>query len=281
MLKGIHTALVTPFNDAAVDLDTFRALCQRQLDAGVHGLVPCGTTGETPTLSTDEWASLLTVAVEVAGGRIPVTVGCGTNATASTVAHIRRAKSLGADAALVVLPFYNKPNPDGHRAHMEAACAEGLPVVAYHVPGRTGQKVSVDLLAELSSIKGVVAVKEATGDVHYGSDLVARTQTNVLSGDDFTFFPLLCVGAKGAISVLSNLAPTHCVSLYEAATRGNMEQARSLHHAGMPLVEFLFSDSNPVPCKAAMASLGLCENQVRLPLSPGGPPPPELLEGIR
>ncbi len=281
MLKGIHTALVTPFNDAAVDLDTFRALCQRQVDAGVHGLVPCGTTGETPTLATDEWTGLITTAVEVAEGRIPVTAGCGTNATASTVSNIRRARALGADAALVVLPYYNKPNADGHRAHMEAACAEGLPVVAYHVPGRTGQQVSVELLADLASIEGVVAVKEATGDVHYGSDLVARTPANVLSGDDFTFFPLLCVGATGAISVLSNVAPAQCVALYEAAVAGNVEQARALHHALMPMVDFLFSDSNPVPCKAAMAALGLCENRVRLPLSPGGPPPPELLEGIK
>ena len=175
-MQGIHTALVTPFHDAAVDLDTFRALCKRQLNAGIHGLVPCGTTGETPTLTADEWSGLISTAVAVADGKVPVTAGCGTNSTASTVSNIRQAKALGVDAALVVLPYYNKPNPAGHRAHMAAACAEGLPIVAYHVPGRTGQKVSVDLLAELASIEGVVAVKEATGDVGYGSDLLARTR---------------------------------------------------------------------------------------------------------
>ena len=137
-LQGVHTALITPFSDGAVDLDTFEALCTRQINAGADGLVPCGTTGETPSLDGEEWASLVSTAVRMAGGQVPVTAGCGTNSTATTVANISRAKAIGADAALVVLPYYNKPNAAGHRAHIEACCRVGLPVVLYHVPGRTG-----------------------------------------------------------------------------------------------------------------------------------------------
>lgn len=280
---GVHTALITPFRDGELDRETAAALASRQVDAGVDGLVPCGTTGETPTLDADEWANTISIAVEAARSakrRVLVTAGCGTNSTRSTVANIQAAGALGADAALVVLPYYNKPNPNGLRAHVRAACEVGLPVVLYHVPGRTAQHVPVGLLAELANTPGVVAVKEATGDLRYGSDLLESTKAAVLSGDDFTWLPLLAVGGHGVISVLSNPAPKLCVALSQAAARGDFAEAAKLHHALMPLTRYLFAEVNPVPCKAAMAAMGLCQNELRLPLAPGQAPAPALLEGL-
>jgi 4-hydroxy-tetrahydrodipicolinate synthase len=283
VLHGVHTALVTPFKASGeLDLDAHRRLCERQLAAGIHGLVVCGTTGETPTLTRDEWETLVRATVELAAGRVPVTAGCGTNSTASTVGLCGRARELGADAALVVLPYYNKPNPAGHLAHMAAAASVGLPVVAYHVPGRTGQRVPVALLAQLASLDGVVAVKEATGDVTYGSDLIGRIDRPVLSGDDFSFFPLMCVGGAGVISVVSNVDPLSTVALAEAARDGDLASGAQLHHFMQPLIRWLFSDTNPVPTKAALAQMGLCGATARLPLASMDPAvvPEELLEGI-
>ncbi len=281
-IHGVHPALITPFTAGGeLDLPAFRALAERQLAAGVHGLVVCGTTGETPTLSRGEWAELIRAAVEVAGGRVPVTAGCGSSSTAASVEGARAARELGADAALVVLPYYNKPNPRGHLAHMAAVAAAGLPVVAYHVPGRTGQRLPAALLARLANLDGVVAVKEATGDLRYGQELIAATDRPVLSGDDFTAFPLICVGGAGVISVVSNVDPRRSVALYEAAAAGDYPRARALHYALLPLVGYLFSDTNPVPAKAAMAAMGLCRPDTRLPLATAeAPPPPELLEGL-
>lgn len=265
---GIHTALITPFDAAGeVDLPAFRALCERQLAGGVHGLVPCGTTGETPTLTTAEWASLLDAALDVAGGKVPVTVGVGTNDTRSTVANVRRAKEAGANAGLLVFPYYNKPNPNGLRAHVRAALDVGLPLVLYHVPGRTGQRISAALLAELAGFEGVVSVKEATGDLIYGGEVLTATRTPILSGDDFTFLPLLSMGGTGCISVVSNVAPAETVAVYEHFCAGRNEAAREQMHRLWALVGFLFSDSNPVPCKAALAELGLCRPEPRAPLA--------------
>lgn len=282
-LRGVHTALITPFRDGKLDISAAQALAQRQVEAGVQGLVPCGTTGETPTLEAAEWALNIEIAVKAslaADRDVLVTAGCGTNNTASTVVNIQIAQDFGADLALVVLPYYNKPNPAGLRAHVAAACKAGLPVVLYHVPGRTGQHVPVGLMAELANTPGVVGVKEATGDLRYGSDLVEATRASVLSGDDFTWLPLLSVGGQGVISVLSNVDPWRCVQLSRAAAEGDFATAAKLHHELMPLMRYLFAEVNPVPCKAAMAALGLCQNEVRLPLAPGAPPPPALLAGL-
>jgi 4-hydroxy-tetrahydrodipicolinate synthase len=266
--EGVHTALVTPFSGGEVDLDSFRALCERQLRAGVQGLVACGTTGETPTLSEAEWADVVRVAVVASGGSVPVTAGVGTNNTASTLQRIARAQELGADAGLLVLPYYNKPSPDGLRAHVAACAAPGLPLVLYHVPGRTGQRVAPELLAELSHTRGVVAVKEATGDLGYANTLLAHTPIPVLSGDDGTFFPLVALGGCGVISVVSNLAPAATVALWEAARDGDLCRARELHFGLLPVVDWLFHTTSPGPAKAALAAAGLCANELRLPLVP-------------
>lgn len=279
-LSGVFTALVTPFRDGEVDLHTFRTLCERQLDAGVAGLVPCGTTGETPTLSEEEWAALIRASVEVAHGRAPVIAGCGSNSTKKTVDALAQARALGADAGLVVLPYYNKPTPAGLRGHVEALQAAGLPVVLYHVPGRTAQRLPVSQLAELCHIPGVIGVKEATGDVAYGVELMLQNPGAVLSGDDFTFAPLVSYGASGVISVISNLAPAMTVQLFEAARSGDLAQARALNDQLFPLVRYLFAETSPVPCKAAMAAMGLCENELRLPLAPTRVPPAAMFEGL-
>ena len=207
-MHGIHTALITPFHENGdLDIQTYRTLCQRQLDLGIHGLVACGTTGETPTLSLDEQEEVLRATLEVVCGRVPVTMGVGTNNTRTTISRIERAAAVGADAGLLVFPYYNKPNPNGIRAHVRTAASIGLPLVLYHVPGRTGQHLDSSLVAELTEIEGVIAVKEATGDVSYGTDLIGKTTASVLSGDDFSFLGLLAQGGVGCISVVSNVDP--------------------------------------------------------------------------
>ncbi|MBK9648075.1 MAG: 4-hydroxy-tetrahydrodipicolinate synthase [Deltaproteobacteria bacterium] len=280
-MRGVHTALVTPFVNDAVDEAALDTLIERQLRAGVDGLVPCGTTGESVTLEPAEWELVVSRAVALGRGRAFVTAGCGTNSTRSTVKNVERAAALGVNAALIVLPYYNKPNPAGHKAHLQAALEVGLPVVVYHVPGRTGQRLSLSLLTELCGMPGVIACKEATGDLQLGSDLIAATSVSVLSGDDFTWLPLLSVGGRGVISVLSNVDPVRCVALSRAVAEGRWDDARALHHALMPLTRFLFSDSNPVPCKAALASLGLCKNELRLPLAAGASPTAALLADVK
>jgi 4-hydroxy-tetrahydrodipicolinate synthase len=273
VLKGVFTALVTPFKDGtrnfAIDYDAFRVLCKRQIDSGVQGLVPCGTTGETPTLTNEEWCSVISIAVEESSGRVPVIAGCGTNNTNTTVANVKAAKQLGADAALVVFPYYNKPNRAGHLAHVKAVCDVGLPIVLYHVPGRTGQRLSADLLEELCRIDGVIGLKEATGDVTLGLELCNRlSDTNValLSGDDFTFATLMTHGFHGVISVLSNPAPADTVAWANAAKNGSSQDLAQFRTQLLPLVDFLFHQSNPLPCKALMSQMGLLGSHARLPL---------------
>lgn len=279
---GIHTALITPFSsDGELELDTFAALCERQIAAGIHGLVACGTTGETPTLDNREWAQVIESAVAVANGRVPVTAGVGTNSTRTTVANVRAARDLGADAGLLVFPYYNKPNAEGHRNHVRAALAEGLPLVLYHVPGRTGQRMDPALVAELASYEGVISVKEATGDLHYGGDVIRRTDTPILSGDDFTFLGLLAQGGTGCVSVVSNVAPQQTVAVYEHAIAGRVAEAKAQFQALWDLVTFLFSDSNPVPAKACLAEMGLCGPAPRAPLaSYSGPSPAPILRAL-
>ena len=273
VLNGVFTTLVTPFKgkdeDFVVDYETFRRLCKRQLDSGVQGLVPCGTTGETPTLSNEEWRRVISIAVEEADGRVPVIAGCGTNNTRTTIENVTQAKELGADAALVVFPYYNKPNRDGHLAHVQAVCDVGLPVVLYHVPGRTGQRLSADILEELCRVAGVIGLKEATGDVTLGLELcnrLADTDVSLLSGDDFTFATLMTHGFHGVISVLSNPCPAQTVAWATAATNGSADALGTYRSDLLPVVDFLFHQSNPPPCKSLMMQMGLLESHARLPL---------------
>lgn len=281
-MQGIHTALITPFlADGSLDLPAFVALCERQIAGGVQGLVPCGTTGETPVLDAAETDRLIGAAVEVAAGRVMVTAGIGSNSTAATVANARRAKAAGADAGLLVFPYYNKPNPAGLRAHVQAVADVGLPLVLYHVPGRTAQHLPVGQLADLAALDGVIAVKEATGDLRYGTDLLRRTSRAVLSGDDFSYLGLIAQGGHGCISVVSNVDPARTVKVWRDAAEGRLGDAAATLAELWSLITFLFSDSNPVPCKAAMAALGLCRPEPRLPLATyAGPSPAPILSEL-
>ncbi|TVQ94119.1 MAG: 4-hydroxy-tetrahydrodipicolinate synthase [Deltaproteobacteria bacterium] len=280
--RGVFTAIATPFGEnGEVDLRAFERLARRQLERGIHGLVVCGTTGETPTLSQQEWASLVAAGVEHSDGKTPVIAGVGTNDTRSTVRNIERAAALGADAGLVVFPYYNKPNPEGIRQHVRACLKPGLPLMLYHVPGRTGQRLSGELLAEVCSFPGVIALKEASGDMRLGGDVITGTRTPILSGDDFSFLSLMSLGGSGVVSVVSNVAPAQTVEIYDHYRAGDPVSAAAALQRLWPLITFLFDEVNPVPCKAALEAIGLCSRATRLPLAPyDGPSPLPILNEL-
>lgn len=270
-LRGVLTALVTPFDaSGAVDEPAFRRLVERQIAAGVHGLVPCGTTGETPALDDREWERLIAITAELARGRLPVIAGTGTNNTAQSIARTRRAKELGATAALVVTPYYNKPNPAGLTAHFVAIAAEGgLPVVLYNVPGRTGLNAQPELVLQIAQHPQIVAVKEASGQLSQAQTILAQRRPDfaVLSGEDELTCAITLMGGDGVISVISNVDPMGTVAMIEAALAGRVDQARRAHYRQQELIRALFVETNPVPSKAALAQLGLCADIVRPPLA--------------
>jgi 4-hydroxy-tetrahydrodipicolinate synthase len=271
-LRGAMTALVTPMrDDGALDLAAFERLVAWQIDAGIDGLVPCGTTGEGATLRPEEHALVIEAAVRVASGRVPVLAGCGTNDTRTTIAAAERAAKAGADGLLVVTPYYNKPNRSGMRAHFAAvAAAVDLPIVAYNVPGRTGQNVSAEQMLELSGIDGVAGVKEAAGNLEQLAVIVAGRREGfvVLTGDDALALPAVALGAEGVISVVSNEAPGPMADMMRAAARSDLSAARAIHYRLLPLMRANFVESNPVPVKTALARLGRCGPTLRPPLGP-------------
>jgi 4-hydroxy-tetrahydrodipicolinate synthase len=271
-LKGALTAVVTPFSeDGSIDLTAFEKLVAWQIDSGIHGLVPCGTTGEGATLRPEEHGQIIAAAVRVAAGRVPVVAGCGTNDTRTTIAGAERAAKAGADALLVVTPYYNKPNRSGMLAHFTAvAAATDRPVVAYNVPGRTGQNIGVDLTLALAEIPGVIGVKEASGSVEQVAALLERRPAGftVLTGDDSLALAAVAMGAEGVISVVSNEAPGPMSEMMDAASAGDLTRARAIHYRLLPLMRANFVESNPVPVKTAMARLGRCGETLRLPLGP-------------
>ncbi len=270
-LRGVITALITPFDGDRVDEEALRRLVQHQVEAGVHGLVACGTTGETPTLTQDEYATVIRVVVEAVGGRVPVVAGTGTNCTRTSIERTRIAKDLGADVALVVAPYYNKPQQAGLVAHFEAVAREGgLPVLVYNVPGRTGVNILPETLVTLSRVPGIVGVKEASGSTEPVREVVRQAPPSfaVLSGDDGLALASFALGARGVVSVASNIAPRQMVALWEAWSAGRTGEAAEMDRALAPLYRALFVEPNPVPCKAAAEILGLCRDTVRLPLLP-------------
>lgn len=270
MFEGTCTALVTPFKDGKLDVDTLRDLVERQIEGGIHGLVACGTTGEATAMAPEE--QLLTVrhVVEQARGRVPVIAGTGTNNTRATVEMTRRAASLKVDGVLVVTPYYVKPPQRGLVEHYRQVAAIGPRVVVYNVPSRTGVSLAPETVAELAGIPNVVAIKEASADLALDAQMVlaAGQGLNILSGDDFTYLPLLCIGGRGAISVTSNVAPGQMAEMYDHFQAGRVDQAREIHLKLLPLMFALFMESNPIPVKAAMAFLGLCSGEIRPPLAP-------------
>ena len=268
--SGCGTALVTPFGrDGSVDEAAVRRLARRQIDAGVHFLVPCGTTGESPTLSLDERVRIVELVVGEADGKVPVLAGAGGYDTREVIEAGRRMRQAGASGLLSVTPYYNKPTPEGLFQHYRAiAEAVGIPVVVYNVPGRTGVNVEPATLARLATIQGIVGLKEASGNMGQICE-IARVVPDgflVLSGDDSLTLPVMSVGGHGVISVASNAMPAEMAQLVELAEAGDYEHARVLHNGLMPFMTVNFVEANPIPIKAAMAMMGLLEEHYRLPM---------------
>ncbi len=269
--KGVITALVTPFRDGALDEAAFVALVERQIAAGVHGLVPVGTTGETSTLSTEEHQRVVELCVETARGRAVVIAGAGANATAEAVDLVRHAKTVGADAALVVAPYYNRPSQEGLYQHYKAINdAVQLPVVIYNVPSRTVVDISNETLQRLSALPNMIGVKDATGDLPRASmqRIICGPEWNMLTGDDPSALGYMAHGGHGVISVTSNVAPEACVAFINACLTGDWETALYWQDRLIRLHRALFFDASPAPTKAALAQLGLCTDETRLPITP-------------
>jgi 4-hydroxy-tetrahydrodipicolinate synthase len=272
--SGTITALVTPFHHGEVDFAALRQHIERQIAAGVDGLAPCGTTGESPTLTHLEHDRVIESVVEYANRRVPVIAGTGSNSTEEAVYLSQQAEKAGADALLSVTPYYNKPTQEGLYQHFAAIAGQvGLPIVLYNVPGRCGVELSVDTICRLAeSFANIVAVKHATGRVDDAAELMSRCPIAVLSGDDPLTLPLMSLGAVGVVSVASNLAPTAVKRLTDAALAGDMAGARLVHQRLYSLVKALLGlETNPIPIKTAMALKGWCSEEFRLPLCPMAP----------
>ena len=269
---GVGTALITPFaKDGSLDEAAVRRLARRQIEAGVHFLVPCGTTGETPTLSDAEKRRVVELVVEEAAGRVPVMAGAGGYDTREVVHAAREMARAGASGLLSVTPYYNKPTPEGLFQHFSAvADATPLPVLLYNVPGRTGCNMDAATVARLATIPTIVGVKEASGNIQQMAEILRAVPADflVLSGDDAITVPLMAIGGRGIISVASNEIPAEMVRMVEAAERGDYAGARALHQRLLPLLLVNFVESNPGPVKFAMAAMGLCEPVYRLPMVP-------------
>ncbi len=272
MFTGTGTALVTPFRrDGSLDKATLRALVKRQIDAGVDFLVPCGTTGESPTLTHEEHVRVVEITVELAKGRVPVLAGAGGYNTADVVALARELASLGVDGILSVTPYYNKPTQEGLFQHYRAiAEAVSLPIILYSVQGRTGVNIEPATVKRLVQIENIIGIKEASGNVSQMAAILNAVPEDfiVLSGDDAITLPVMALGGRGVISVVSNEIPAEMAELTRLALQGDFARARAIHRRYHPLMEINFIESNPIPVKAAMAEMGLLEPVWRLPLVP-------------
>jgi 4-hydroxy-tetrahydrodipicolinate synthase len=270
--SGCGTALVTPFTrNGSVDEAGVRRLAKRQIDAGIHFLVPCGTTGESPTLSDEERFRVVELVVEEAAGRVPVLAGAGGYDTREVIRSAQQMKRLGAAGILSVTPYYNKPTQEGLFQHYRAIAGEvGLPIIVYNVPGRTGCNVEVATLVRLSEVPNIAGVKEASGNVSQMCEICRAVPDSflVLSGDDVLTLPLMAVGGHGIISVIANEAPAEMARMVDLAAGGDFSAARQIHSQLMPLMSANFVESNPIPVKAAMAAMGLLEETYRLPMVP-------------
>ncbi len=271
MFEGILTALATPFRDGEVDEPALRDLVDLQIESGIAGLVPCGSSGESATLSHDEHRRVVDIVVEAAGGRVPVVAGTGSNATREAIDLTQHAKQAGADGALLLSPYYNKPTQEGIYQHYAAiAEATRFPLILYNIPGRTASNISPDTVGRLAELDFIVGIKEACGDIDQIAHVVAACPDDfsVLSGDDSFTLPLLAVGGSGCISVTSNLAPRKMIELAESFASGDSARAREIHFGLLPLFDILFCETNPIPLKAALELMGRMDGEVRLPLTP-------------
>jgi 4-hydroxy-tetrahydrodipicolinate synthase len=271
MFQGSIVAIVTPFMNGAVDEERLRELVEFQIENGTDAIVPCGTTGESSTLDYVEHDRVIKIVIEQVNKRVPVIAGTGSNSTREAIEITEHAKELGADGALLVTPYYNKPSQEGLYLHYKAvADAVALPQVLYNVPGRTAVNLLPETVARLAVHPNIVAIKEATGSLQQASEVLALCgdKITVLSGDDFITLPMMACGAKGVISVTANVMPKQVAAMVDAFNAGNMEEAKRLHLYLLKISNAMFIETNPVPVKTAVALLGRCSEEVRLPLAP-------------
>lgn len=269
MFEGAIVAIVTPFRDGKVDEEALRRLIDEQIACGTDGIAPCGTTGESTTLSHEEHDRVIEITVEAAGKRVPVIAGTGSNSTAEAIRLTKHAWKAGVDAALIVCPYYNRPTQEGLYLHYRAIAEEvPIPIIVYNIQGRTGVNMSTETLARLAQIPNIVGVKEASGSLKQMSDVIGQCgpDFSVLSGDDIFTLGLLAIGGKGVISVVSNVVPQDMAAMVDAFAAGDLPKARALHHRMSPLIDALFIETNPIPVKAALAMMGKITYDVRLPL---------------
>jgi len=269
MFKGAIVAIVTPFKNGQVDEETYRKLIEFQIANGTDGIVPCGTTGESSTLSHEEHDRVVAIAIDAAKKRVPVIAGTGSNSTDEALRLTRHACEAGADGALMVCPYYNRPTQEGLYQHYKLiAESVPIPIIPYNIPGRTGVNMLPETVARLSRISNIVGIKEASGSLKQMQDVISLCgdDFDVLSGDDFFTLPLLLIGGKGVISVISNIAPADMANMIDSFEAGNITQARKLHDKMVPLIDALFIETNPVPVKAALSMMGKIDYDVRLPL---------------
>jgi 4-hydroxy-tetrahydrodipicolinate synthase len=281
MFHGALTAIITPFRDGAVDEAALRELIEWQIQSGIDGLVPCGSTGESATLSHAEHERVIKITIEQTRKRVPVVAGTGSNSTAEAIRLTASAREMGADGALLISPYYNKPTQDGIYKHYKTIAASvDLPIFAYNIPGRTGSNVAPETFARLAEIKNFIGVKEASGSTEQTSDILRLTngKFTVLSGDDALTVPLMAIGAKGVIATIGNAMPREIHEMAAAGLAGDFERARQLHYHMLPLMRTLFIETNPICIKQALAFMGKCANELRLPLVPMTAPAAEKLK---
>ena len=271
MFKGAITAIVTPFKNGQFDEAAYRELIEFQIKGGIHGIVPCGTTGESPTLSHAEHKRVVETCIDQVKKRVVVIAGSGSNNTAEALELTKHAQQAGADAALMITPYYNKPTQEGLYQHYKTVASQTkIPIVVYNVPGRTSLNLLPETMARLAEIPHIVGLKDATGDLKQGCKTLelCGDKITVLSGDDFTTLPLMCMGGMGVISVVSNVAPADMAGMCNAFFKGDLAKARALHYKMWPLIEAMFFETNPVPAKTALKLMGKITGEVRQPLCP-------------
>lgn len=271
MFKGVFTALITPFQNGRVDDAALADLVEFQIQSGISGLVPCGTTGESATLTHAEHRHVIEVCLKQVSGRVPVIAGTGSNSTAETIELTQFARQAGASGALLITPYYNKPTQEGLFQHYQAVANQvDLPLVLYNVPGRTGVDMLPHTVARLAQHPNIVAIKEATANMERASIILEACgdHLTLFSGDDATFLPFLAVGGTGVISVSANIAPDQMVDLWQQFCKGDMTASRRIHTRLLEINRLLFCETNPIPIKAAAAMMGLCSPEIRLPLTP-------------
>ncbi len=284
MFKGPMTAIVTPFKNNEIDEEALRALVNFQIENGIMGIIPCGTTGESATLSYEEHERVIKIVIEEVNKRVPVIAGTGSNSTREAIELTKSAKEMGADAALLITPYYNKPTQEGLYQHYKKVAEEvNIPIIMYNVPGRTAVNMLPETVAKLAKIPNIIGIKDATGSINVLTEMIQLTEGEefyFLSGDDFIYYPFLCVGGHGVISVVANIAPKLMRDVYDAVQNNDHEKAKMLHHKVFRLAKAMFLQTNPIPVKKALYLMGKIEDEIRLPLVSMSGEPLEALKKI-